>query len=56
MGIAGESVGRVGHEKIGEEYLKNLGFGESVTKLVGSHVAAKRYLPGFIPPPPRSTF
>ncbi|KUJ18467.1 uncharacterized protein LY89DRAFT_642787 [Mollisia scopiformis] len=38
------SVGRVGHEMIGEEYLKNLGFGEKVWKLVGSHVAAKRYL------------
>lgn len=44
MGIAGESVGRVGHERIGEEYLRSLGFSPSVTKLVGSHVAAKRYL------------
>jgi len=44
MGIAGESVGRVGHERIGEEYLRSLGFSPGVTKLVGSHVAAKRYL------------
>ena len=36
------SVGRVGHEMIGAEYLKNLGFGEKVWRLVGSHVAAKR--------------
>jgi hypothetical protein len=27
---------------IGEEYLKGLGFGEKVSRLVGSHVAAKR--------------
>lgn len=37
-------VGRVGHEKIGEEYLLRLGFGQKVATLVGSHVAAKRYL------------
>jgi len=35
-------VGRVGHETIGEEYLKRMGFGEKVYRLVGSHVAAKR--------------
>jgi predicted HD phosphohydrolase len=52
MGIAGESVGRVGHEAIGASYLTSLGFAPSVTKLVGSHVAAKRYpLP---PSPPLS--
>lgn len=44
MSIADKgSVGRVGHELIGEEYLKSLGFGEKVCSLVGSHVAAKRY-------------
>lgn len=39
-----ESVGRVGHERIGEEYLLRLGFSRKVAALVGSHVAAKRYL------------
>jgi predicted HD phosphohydrolase len=42
MAMGGHSVGRVGHEVIGEEYLKGLGFGERVSRLVGSHVAAKR--------------
>ena len=42
MGMGGYSVGRVGHETIGEEFLKGLGFGERVSRLVGSHVAAKR--------------
>lgn len=37
-------VGRVGHEMIGEKYLLNLGYSEKVAALVGSHVAAKRYL------------
>jgi predicted HD phosphohydrolase len=37
-------VGRVGHELIGEEYLRRLSFSEKVSSLVGSHVAAKRYL------------
>lgn len=37
-------VGRIGHERIGEEYLRSLGFPAVVTRLVGSHVAAKRYL------------
>jgi predicted HD phosphohydrolase len=42
MGMGDKSVGRVGHERIGEEYLRNLGFGDHVWRLVGSHVAAKR--------------
>lgn len=42
MGMGDHSVGRVGHERIGEEYLRNLGFGDRVSRLVGSHVAAKR--------------
>jgi len=42
MAMGDHSVGRVGHEIIGEEYLKGLGFGERVLRLVGSHVAAKR--------------
>ncbi|KAF7196592.1 2-amino-1-hydroxyethylphosphonate dioxygenase (glycine-forming) [Pseudocercospora fuligena] len=37
-------VGRVGHERIGEQYLLKLGFPQKVASLVGSHVAAKRYL------------
>ena len=44
MGIGSHSVGRVGHDLIGEEYLKGLGFGEKVSRLVGSHVAAKRFV------------
>lgn len=43
------SVGRVGHETIGEHYLRSLGFGETVCRLVGSHVAAKRYLTAIDP-------
>ncbi|CAI7646295.1 unnamed protein product [Penicillium manginii] len=39
-----ENVGRVGHEAIGAAYLRNLGFSETVCRLVNSHVAAKRYL------------
>ncbi|RJE25691.1 HD domain protein [Aspergillus sclerotialis] len=39
-----ENVGRVGHETIGAEYLRSMGFSESVCRLVGSHVAAKRFL------------
>jgi len=42
MSIGGSSVGRIGHEKIGEEYLRSLGFDGSVCDIVGSHVAAKR--------------
>ena len=37
-------VGRVGHERIGEEYLLRLGFSQKVGSLVGAHVAAKRFL------------
>ncbi|MCJ1394691.1 hypothetical protein MMC18_007571 [Xylographa bjoerkii] len=43
------SVGRVGHELIGEQYLQTLGFGRNVSRLVGSHVAAKRYLTAIDP-------
>ncbi|OJJ05314.1 hypothetical protein ASPVEDRAFT_839351 [Aspergillus versicolor CBS 583.65] len=39
-----ENVGRIGHESIGAEFLRSLGFGDSVCRLVGSHVDAKRYL------------
>jgi putative nucleotidyltransferase with HDIG domain len=43
-GEMGGSVGRVGHEELGARYLNALGFDEKITKLVGNHVAAKRYL------------
>jgi len=38
------SVGRVGHETIGGQYLLSLDFSPKVAALVESHVAAKRYL------------
>ncbi|KAJ2082343.1 hypothetical protein H4R24_001648 [Coemansia sp. RSA 988] len=38
------SVGIMGHESLGAEYLRKLGFSEKVCELVGSHVIAKRYL------------
>ncbi|MEM8769970.1 MAG: HD domain-containing protein, partial [Pseudomonadota bacterium] len=36
--------GAAGHESLGAEYLRALGFGERVAQLVEGHVAAKRYL------------
>jgi predicted HD phosphohydrolase len=48
MSVEGLSVGRVGHEKLGEEYLRSLGFSEVVCRLVGSHVAAKRFRFSFL--------
>jgi len=48
ISINDTSVGRTGHEKIGEEYLRRLGFAESVNRLVGSHVAAKRSFYAFL--------
>lgn len=42
--VSAGGVGRVGHERIGEEYLQRYGFSRKVASLVGSHVAAKRYL------------
>ncbi|CAO3607387.1 unnamed protein product [Cunninghamella echinulata] len=38
------SVGVTGHERIGAEYLRQLGFSEKVALLVESHVPVKRYL------------
>ena len=43
------SVGRAGHEAIGEQHLRSLGFNDTVCRLVGSHVAAKRYLTAIDP-------
>jgi len=39
-----ENYGIADHEKIGSEYLKGKGFSEKITRLIASHVAAKRYL------------
>lgn len=36
--------GAISHEKIGAEYLRSMGFSEKITRLVESHVEAKRYL------------
>ncbi|EMC91892.1 hypothetical protein BAUCODRAFT_309643 [Baudoinia panamericana UAMH 10762] len=44
MDAQGGSVGRVGHERIGDAYLVRLGFSRRVGALVASHVPAKRYL------------
>ncbi|GJJ06627.1 hypothetical protein Clacol_000821 [Clathrus columnatus] len=40
----GEKVGRRGHEVIGANYLRSLGFNQKVCQLVEAHVIAKRYL------------
>lgn len=39
-----ESVGRVGHDTLGGQFLLALGFPKKVARLVASHVNAKRYL------------
>ena len=39
-----DDYGIFDHEKIGADYLHNKGFSKRITKLVESHVAAKRYL------------
>lgn len=39
---SGKSVGRAGHEKIGEVWLRAHGWPEFVCQLVGAHVVAKR--------------
>ncbi len=38
----GISVGRMGHDRLGEEWLRQAGWPRSVTSLVGAHVVAKR--------------
>ena len=40
----GTTIGTRTHEKVGEKFLQNLGFPESVTGFVRGHVDAKRYL------------
>jgi 2-amino-1-hydroxyethylphosphonate dioxygenase (glycine-forming) len=39
-----DNYGVVDHEKIGAEYLAGKGFSKRLTKLIASHVEAKRYL------------
>jgi len=39
-----EGLGVVEHERLGAEWLRSLGFSETVARLVESHVLAKRYL------------
>jgi 2-amino-1-hydroxyethylphosphonate dioxygenase (glycine-forming) len=39
-----DGFGVVDHEKLGAEYLRQKGFSEKISKLVASHVQAKRYL------------
>lgn len=44
---SGESMGGFGtkrHEQLGADYLRQLGFPETIAKLVENHVQAKRYL------------
>lgn len=36
--------GKASHEVLGERYLRQLGFSETICQLVGAHVMAKRYL------------
>lgn len=40
----GTNVGKASHEILGEQYLRQLGFSETICQLVGAHVVAKRYL------------
>ena len=44
MEAFGITLGIMTHEKIGETFLKDLGFPASVTDFVRGHVEAKRYL------------
>ncbi|PWN88662.1 hypothetical protein FA10DRAFT_244311 [Acaromyces ingoldii] len=49
---SGKSVGRQGHDAIGEAYLRKEGWPDRLCSLVGAHVEAKRYLtacePGYL--------
>lgn len=49
---AGGSLGKMSHEAVGEQYLRENGFPDKVCTLVGAHVVAKRYLtatqPGYL--------
>jgi phosphonate degradation associated HDIG domain protein len=39
-----DNYGTVDHETLGAEFIRKVGFGERMAKLVASHVNAKRYL------------
>ncbi len=39
-----DSYGIVDHEKLGAEYILQMGFSKKISSLINSHVAAKRYL------------
>lgn len=39
-----DGYGTVDHERLGADYLRNLGFSEKVAQLIENHVNAKRYL------------
>ena len=39
-----DGYGMVDHEKVGADYLRQLGFSERMCRLIASHVNAKRYL------------
>jgi hypothetical protein len=39
-----ENVGRMGHEKLGEVYLRDSGMNSEVAELVGAHVVAKKWV------------
>jgi 2-amino-1-hydroxyethylphosphonate dioxygenase (glycine-forming) len=45
-----QGFGVVDHEKLGADYLRERGFSDTISKLVISHVAAKRYLTFKYPP------
>jgi 2-amino-1-hydroxyethylphosphonate dioxygenase (glycine-forming) len=36
--------GTMDHEKVGEDYMRSIGFSENVCELVGNHINTKRYL------------
>ncbi|ULQ52032.1 HD domain-containing protein [Flavihumibacter fluvii] len=44
VGSDGLQYGMVEHEKLGAEWLRSMGLGERMCKLIASHVNAKRYL------------
>jgi phosphonate degradation associated HDIG domain protein len=39
-----DGYGHIAHDKVGADYLRDLGFSEKVARLVETHVEAKRYL------------
>ena len=39
-----DGLGHIAHDKVGADYLRNIGFSEKIARLVESHVEAKRYL------------